>query len=115
MKLRREDVAATRARHELDGIARRRRDDRRIRRLDIVRIHEVHAHTWREAFEMRRTPLDVELVPSHVRNLERMVARLEPAHAAGKDAETFDAPELVALLEQDLHADADSEERPVRR
>src|SRR5262249_60396376 len=33
-------------------------------------------------------------------------------HAAGENAETGDRPELLARLEQELHAEADAEERP---
>ena len=36
---------------------------------------------------------------------------VEPAHAAGKQAEPLVAAVLLALLEQDLHADADAEQR----
>src|SRR6185295_18045713 len=51
----------------------------------------------------------MKLVPAHVRDRH---VHLQAAHAPGQEAETAMDPVLLALLEQQLHADADTEQRP---
>ena len=63
--------------------------------------------------ERGHAPHDAELVPAHVRHLALRVAR-EADDAAAEDAEPAHAGRLLALVEEELHAEADAEERPPR-
>src|SRR6266508_4158217 len=61
-----------------------------------------------ETFEQLGRPDHAERVPAHVRDSAAAQAR----NAAGQNAEP--APALLALLEEELHAEADAENRPAR-
>ena len=58
-----------------------------------------------EPLEDPRRPALAQLVPAHVRHARR----LDPPDGPAEEAET--APALVVLLEQELQADADAEQR----
>jgi hypothetical protein len=53
-----------------------------------------------------------EAVPAHVRDLDGRIGGLELAHLAGDPVEAGGLAELQAAGGQELHADADAEERP---
>ena len=54
----------------------------------------------------------MQLVPAHMRDLERRVGGLDRHHLAVDPAEPVDGLELAAALGHQLHADADAEKRP---
>jgi hypothetical protein len=71
-------------------------------------VHEVEAGPVRDAVEQARAAGRRDGVPAHV----RQHLGGEPVDGAGKDAAALGAQaELDSLGEQDLHADADAEDR----
>src|SRR5579875_1811039 len=104
----REHGPAGDARGELGAVARRGGDERRIGGHRVVGVHEVDVGAVGDAREHGDGPHDAQRIPAHVRHLARGVAR-EAHHAPGEDAEPAHAGRLLALLEEELHADADAE------
>src|SRR5262245_23761859 len=83
-------------------------DKRAIDGLARVRMGKVDVRAVETASDAAAVH-DSELVPAHVRD----AARFEPAHRSGEDPQAEAA--LLALLEEELHADADPEHGPVSR
>src|SRR5688572_23136155 len=104
-------VAARHAGGELDTVLRRRGHHVRIGRLRKVRVHEVHPIAVADVRERGRAPADGQPIPSHVGHLQAETGG-KAHHAAAEYPEPPDAGRLLAFLEEDLHADADAEERP---
>src|SRR3990167_5786729 len=85
--------------------------------LDVVAVHEVEARQIRNIVPQRMLDRLTHLVPAHVRHLQLLAvldhALAEEAHLAGEQADAVDPIVLFAAFEQGLHADADTEKRPI--
>src|SRR6185369_5088687 len=53
-----------------------------------------------------------DVVPAHMRDLDRGIAAFDTAHGAADPAEAGMRAELLACVREQLHADANAEERP---
>ncbi len=73
----------------------------------VVGVDEVDVRAVGDAVEDRVRAPGLQPVPAHVRHRE---LPLEAPDAAGQEAEAGVASVLLALLEEELHADADAEE-----
>ena len=88
-------------------------DDLGVPGHHIIGVHEIDRSLIRNVIQDRRPPADVQLVPAHVGDLE-------PGHLgevdylAGKKIETLVFTILIALAEQELQAQTDSEKRLAR-
>src|SRR4030095_11471053 len=60
--------------------------------------------------EERTVSLDVNLVPAHVRNLQRGIAR-EPPDFSGDDVQSLVNAELLAFSEEELQTQTDAQKR----
>src|SRR5262249_59503516 len=105
-----EDGVTRCAGRQLDGLRRGSGGHGGIARKGVVVVHEVGVPTLRQVAERGDAARDVEPVPPHVGDLV-LRSRREAYDAGGENAETGDRPELLALLEQELHAEAAAEER----
>src|SRR5262249_52090584 len=107
------DVVPPDARDEFDAVLGRRRDDVAIDRLGVEGVHEVYVVPVGHVRQRGHAALHAKLVPPHVRHLE--LRPVWKAHdLAAEDPEPAHAGRLLALLEEQLHADADTEERTTR-
>src|SRR6266508_3758261 len=97
MKLRGEECAP--ANRGGEGIGGRR----------VVGVHEVEVRPARHAVEDREIARVLDGVPSHVRDL---ASRGKTADHTGENVEPLALPELLALGEEELVAEADTEKRP---
>src|SRR6516165_4066835 len=82
---------------------------------EMIAVHEIGMQTprtERDAGEQGMRLALVERVPAHMRDLQVGIARLDATHFAGDPAEAFGHLVFAAALGQELHADADAEERP---
>src|SRR5688572_2530490 len=61
--------------------------------------------------QRRMRPLEIEVVPSHLRNAQAAVGEVEHHHLALDPVEALVLAELDADARHQLHADADAEER----
>ena len=95
------------------GVVGRGGDDVGVARHDVVGMDEVDVRALAEPFEDRGPARDGELVPAHVRHgvLRR---KLEPDDLARQHAQALVFAVLVALVEQQLQAEADAQERLAR-
>src|SRR5215472_11218419 len=75
----------------------------------VVRVHEVEVRSARHAVEDREVSRVLHGVPAHVRHLE---PSREAADHARQHVQPLALPELLALREEELIAEADAEERP---
>src|SRR5215208_6774347 len=100
------------ARHrgdELLAVARRPGHHRRVRGVRRERVHVVHRRTRGQAVAERRVPAPGDLVPADLGHLQATGA--ERLHPALEQAETAVPAHLRGGLEQQLHAEADTEDR----
>src|SRR5262249_2129393 len=84
-------------------------DDALVGRVRRERVHVVEGAAGPEAIDERRIGRPLDEVPADVRQLR---GAGELADLAAQDAEAFGAAELGRCLEQELHAQADAEQRP---
>src|SRR3990172_6092761 len=107
---------------ERDAVRRPAGDDGRILRFHVIGVDEVEVRPGRDAAEHGVIQGEVDPVPPHVRHLERngppvrsrpRKARGEPHHLAAKKPDPLVPPELLALGEEHLQAEADPQERPI--
>src|SRR3989442_1141485 len=115
MKLRREHVLLPNRRGEALAVGRARRDDRGVNWFGKKAVHEINvAAAWNAAQNWTIRSDHLDLVPADLRNLQpRFLGKTD--HLAWEDSQPRGAAiELLALLEQRLVADADSEEQPAR-
>src|SRR5438552_9076228 len=89
---------------------------------DRERMHEIRARLLGNPLEDRAVPARPafgarERVPADMWNLHRHAVRppRDPDDLARNDAEALVAPELLALRDQHLHAEADAEEGAAAR
>ncbi len=67
-----------------------------VRDFHLIGMHEIGVVARLDAPEHRMREVDDQVVPAHVRNLERLVRRLNPAHLAVDPAEAVNGFVLVA-------------------
>ena len=84
---------------------------RSVGKAEMVAVDEIGMGTRSEPGEQRMRRPRLELVPPHMRDLERGIARFDRHHLAGDPAEARDRLELAAAIRHQLHADADAEKR----
>src|SRR5207253_2827405 len=70
VKLRGHEIAAADAANEIAAVIRRAGDHGFVRWHDVIAVDEVDAAPFVQAAEQRGRSAEVELVPSHVRDLE---------------------------------------------
>src|SRR5580692_225925 len=86
-----------------------------LRRIELIGMHEIGMPALRaewQAVEHGVWPRDIERVPAHVRDFQARIARHDAIDFAGDPAQTFRNLVFAPALGQQLHADADAEERP---
>ncbi len=86
----------------------RRGDHHVLGGVAVVGVDEVDVGAVLDSVEERVGTVTPQPVPAHVGNRQRSV---DSPHAARKEAEAPVEAVLLALLEEDLHADADAQER----
>src|SRR5258706_718319 len=110
MELAGEQMVGRDAGDERAGIGRRGRGQRLILGHDVIGVDEIDVVAPGDAGEKRRIFFLFHAVPAHVRHLEAVV-RAKRHHPAGKNIQSLLRPELLALAEQELEAEADAEKR----
>src|SRR5580704_3637726 len=86
-----------------------------LRGIELIRVHEIGMPAlWAEcqAIEHRVRSRDIERVPAHVRDFQVRVSRHDAIDFAGDPAKALGDFVFTAALGQELHADANAEERP---
>src|SRR5262245_41783449 len=108
-----EDVVAGDGGAEADAVLAGEGDVFGARGVGVVAVHEVEERPGGETGARARGTAH-GLVPAHVWDLEAGHVG-EPPHASRESPEPHRLGVFLAAREQELHADADAEERPARR
>src|SRR5262249_23709772 len=112
MELTGKQVVARYRGDELAAVVGDGRNQGRVGRLDVVRVHEVDERPVVDSGERRRRVAFADLIPPHVRNAELRVVGLAKAHTApAQYAEALHRTKLLALLEEQLQPETDAEKR----
>src|SRR5580704_15295145 len=85
-----------------------------LRRIELIRVREIAMQAlWAEcqAVEHGMRSHDIERVPAHVRDFQVRIARHDAIDFAGDPTQAFRHFIFTAALGQELHADANAEER----
>src|SRR6202051_205124 len=86
-----------------------------LRRIELIRVHEIGVPAlWAEcqAVEHRVRSRHIERVPAHMRDFQVRIARHNAIDFAGDPAQALGDLVFTAAFGQELHADANAEERP---
>src|SRR5580693_7258031 len=86
-----------------------------LHRIELIRVHEIGVPAlWAECQAVEHVVRShyIERVPTHMRNFQIRIARYDAIDLAGDPAQSFRDLVFAAALGQQLHADADAEERP---
>src|SRR5213078_2485041 len=90
-------------------------NDRLIRRDNVIAVYKVNARSFRKVTKQRReiARTKVELIPSHVRNLQiqRRGIDVEADAVAFENAKALVCSVLVPDIEEQLQAEANPQER----
>src|SRR5215831_2705924 len=78
---------------------------------EMVAMDKIRMSARREPDEQRMARSRVELVPPHMRDFERPIARLDRYHLSANPAKSLDGLEFSAPVGHQLHSDADPEKR----
>src|SRR5512140_427727 len=115
MELAREDVGLANRSGQVNAVLGLERDERRVGGDGVVGVHEVDVSALGDAGEQRIAAVKRELVPPDMRDFYARLSGPEPHDAAGDHAEPGARSLLLALVEQDLQAEADPQVRPAAR
>src|SRR6478609_6518508 len=74
-------------------------------------MNEIGVGAVLDPFEDGMRLAELQLIPAHMRDFERRIARRERPDLALDPAQSVDGLEFAAAFGQELHADANAEER----
>src|SRR5262252_8452430 len=114
MKLRARAIVARHHGGDRAAVVRLRNQTSAVGRVEVKGMHEIGVQPLRpgsDAVEQRVRTERVESVPTHVRDLETWILRLDAVDFAGNPTESFGDHVFAPALGHELHADADAEER----
>src|ERR1700719_1697451 len=81
----------------------------RVGRTKMVAVDKIRMGARPEPRKQRMNSSRLDFIPSHVRDFERGIARLDRHYLSGDPAETLDRLELAAPIRHQLHPNADPE------
>ena len=108
MELTGHDIVLPYGRDEWSAVDGCRGCDHRINRLDEVGMNKIPVRTRDDIRKQWTRPLDVDLVPSHMWDLQGGI-RDKPLHLAGNDIESLVRTELLTFRKQQLKPQADAQ------
>src|SRR5882762_3099342 len=115
MELRADDVVASDDGRDRSAVIRRRQNMRRTFRPDAIGVHEIHVRPVRHALQHRMRAKNAERIPTHMRNLQTLTlligVRGNPDHLTRNPSQALVIAVLAPDVGEQLHADADAEER----
>src|SRR5688572_25176004 len=108
MELTGHHIVPPNTRDKRNAVCGRRRSNLPVDRIDEIRMHKIPVVSIRNPLEQRTGPLNVDLIPAHVGNFQHRID-LKPPDPTRNDAESFVCAELLALREQQLEPQTNSE------
>src|SRR5690625_1900529 len=115
VKLRGNQVVAPQHRSELHAVINGRQEVLRLKRAKVVGVDKVGVNTAAQASQYRvrlARRRELQLVPAHVRDLQRRVRGLQPLLLSRDPAQALMKTVLQSSFGQELHADTDAKKGP---